>query len=141
MDRREMLAGAGLLAVAGAALAAQDHSHHHHGGGKYAALATSSADCLRVGQTCLAHCHVLLGQGDKEMGACAASVTQMLAACDALMKLSAADSRFTPKMAAVALAICEDCEKECRKHEKKHKECKDCAEACVACARECKKAV
>ena len=65
----------------------------------------------------------------------------MLAACDALMKLSASDSRFTPKMAAVALAICEDCEKECRKHEKKHKECKDCAEACVACARECKKAV
>jgi Cys-rich four helix bundle protein (predicted Tat secretion target) len=138
-----MLAGAGWLAmagVAGSALAAEDHSHQQHGGGKFQSLANASADCMHVGQTCLAHCHVLLGQGDKELGACAASVTQMLATCEALMKLAAGDSKYTPKIAALALVVCEDSEKECRKHEKKHPQCKDCAEACAACAKECKKA-
>ena len=107
--------------------------------GKYATLAGTAADCTRVGQVCITHCLELLGQGDKSVGACAASVNQLLATCDALMKLSASDSKYVPKMAALALTVCEDCEKECRVHESKHKECKDCAEACAACAKECKK--
>ena len=147
MDRREMLqSGMALtLAAAGTAMAQTgksdaSHDHHAHGaGGKYAALVNATSDCGHIGQLCLAHCLVLLGQGDKVMAACATSVMQLLATCDALLKLSTQNSKYVPKMAALALAVCEDCEKECRKHETKHKECKDCADACAACAKECKK--
>jgi Cys-rich four helix bundle protein (predicted Tat secretion target) len=150
MDRREMMqsglaltlaaASASAMAQAGKADAGHDHHHHDHGGaGKYGALVHAAAECGHIGQVCLAHCLVLLGQGDKVMAACATSVSELLATCDALLKLSTQNSKYVPKMAALALAVCEDCEKECRKHESKHKECKDCADACAACAGECKK--
>ncbi len=142
MDRRELMkSGLALsLAAAGTAMAQSTaHDHHAHGGSKYAALVNASADCLHIGQVCLAHCFVVLGEGEKDMAACGASVSQMLAACDALMKLAASNSKYVPKMAALVLTMCEDCEKECRKHENKHQECRDCADACVACAKECKK--
>jgi Cys-rich four helix bundle protein (predicted Tat secretion target) len=148
MDRRELMkTGLALsLAAAGTAMAqadkskgAEHHEHHDHGGGKYAALMNASSDCGHIGQVCIAHCFVVLGQGEKEMAACAASVSELLAACDALMKLAAHNSKYVPKMAALVQTVCMDCEKECRKHEKKHQQCKDCADACAACAKECKK--
>ena len=91
MDRREMLAAAGTLAVAAmsaSALAADDHDHHHHTGHPYQGLIESSAHCLMAGQACQQHCIELLGQGDKEMAACAASVSEMLATCQALQALA-----------------------------------------------------
>ncbi len=145
MERRDLmktLAAAAAGAVSVQALAA-DHAHHQHDHGntpkKYAAVVASSAECLQTGQACLAHCLVLLADGDKPMAACAQSVNELLAACDALMKLAAQESRFTPAMAKVAAEVCAACEKECRKHEKKHAECKACADACAACLKECKK--
>jgi len=155
MDRREMMqsgialtlaaASTAAMAQAGKSDAGQEH-HHHMASSKYAVLITATSDCGHIGQTCAAHCLIILGQtaalqgkGDKEMAACAASVAQMLATCQALLSLSTQNSKYVPKMAALALAACEDCEKECRKHASVHKECKDCAEACVACAKECKK--
>lgn len=150
MDRRELMkSGLALsLAAAGTAMAQADkpkgehdhHEHHAHGGGKYAALVNTSADCGHIGEVCLAHCLVLLREGEKELAACAASVNQLLAACDALMKLAAGNSKYVPKMAALTETVCLDCEKECRRHEQKHQECKDCADACAACAKECSKA-
>lgn len=155
MDRRELLqsgvaltlAAAGTAAMAQAGKSGTGHDHHHHGAAsKYADLITAASDCGHIGQVCAAHCLIILGQtaelqskGDKEMAACAASVAQMLATCQALLSLSAQNSKYVPKMAALTQAACEDCEKECRKHASVHKECKDCAEACVACAKECKK--
>ena len=145
MDRRELItSGLALsLAAAGTALAQADkakgeHAHHGHGGGKYAALMNASSDCGHIGEVCIAHCFVVLGQGEKELAACAASVSELLAACDALMKLAAHNSKYVPKMAALVQTVCMDCEKECRKHEK-HQQCKDCGDACAACAKECKK--
>ena len=149
MDRREMMqSGLALtLAAAGPAMAQADksggahdhHDHSAHSSGKYTALTNSAADCGHIGQVCLAHCFIVLAQGEKEMAACAAAVNQLLATCHALVQLAASDSKYVPKMAALALTVCLDCEKECRKHEKKHQQCKDCAEACAACAKECKK--
>jgi Cys-rich four helix bundle protein (predicted Tat secretion target) len=146
MDRRELMTSglAFTLAAASTAMAQADkpkadHAHHDHsGGGKYTALMNSSSDCGHIGQVCLAHCFVVLGQGEKELAACAASVTELLAACDALMKLSAHNSKYVPRMAALVQTVCMDCEKECRKHDK-HQQCKDCGDACAACAKECKK--
>ncbi len=133
------MAQAAKPAPAGKSNAANEHAGHSHGGGKYAALVSASSDCGRIAQICLSHTLGLLGQGDKVMAACAVSVTELLATCDALMKLAASNSKYTPKMAALTLTVCQDCEKECRKHEKTHQECKDCADACAACATECKK--
>jgi hypothetical protein len=93
---------------------------------------------LTVGEACLAHCLILLGEGDKEMAECAKSVNQMLAICGSLHKLASQNSAYTARFAKLAADVCSDCEKACRKHEKKHAECKACAEACAACLKECK---
>ncbi|MBI4985414.1 MAG: Csp1 family four helix bundle copper storage protein [Rhodocyclales bacterium] len=141
MDRREMLAAAGSLAVAAvsASALAAEHDHHHHTGHPHQGLIESAAHCLMAGQACQAHCLELLGQGDKEMAACAASVNELLATCHALQQLASQKSKHLGKMAKVALDVCKQCEEQCRKHEKKHQTCRDCAEACAACAKECQK--
>lgn len=145
MERREILktVGAAMAAViANSALAADhDHSHHNHGAmaNPFSSLIASSGDCLKTGEACLAHCLVLLGQGDKEMAACAQSVNGLLAVCGTLGKLAGQNSKHTAAMAKLAADVCAECEKECRKHEKKHAECKACADSCAACLKECKK--
>jgi len=144
MERREALAGIGALAAMTLAATAQaaDHQHDHHHDHAQAnprlPLVRTAADCIRTGEACLDHCFTLLGKGDTEMAACARSVNELLAVCAALQRLATANSRFLASYARVAGEICENCEKECRKHEKKHVQCKDCAEACAACLKECR---
>lgn len=146
MERREILKGAGLMTLAalgGQALAAEhDHSHHDHAAhaaaGLHQAVLKAAGDCIQTGQACLAHCLILLGNGDKAMAGCAKSVSQMLALCSALQSLSNQQSRLTPALAKVALDACTECEKECRKHADKHAECKACADSCVDCIKACK---
>jgi len=145
MQRREMLkAVAGTVAVAMTAsvmAASETHEHHHEHSASadndFAGLIDTSTDCLKTGEACLAHCITLLGQGDKEMAGCAQSVSELLATCDALMKLASQKSRFTPAMAKVTADVCASCEKQCRKYEKQHDECKACADACAACLKAC----
>jgi Cys-rich four helix bundle protein (predicted Tat secretion target) len=141
MDRREMLGGMGVLAMAAVAgqASAAEHDHHHHHGAKNQTLINGASDCIKTGEACINHCLDLLAQGDKEMAACAKSVNELLAVCAALQRLATVDSKFLPKYAKVSAEVCEACEKECRKHEKKHKECKACADSCAACLKECKK--
>ena len=143
MNRRELLQSAAALTIAAASTsvsAAEDHmNHHNHGGGsKYQALQNAAADCVVKGEACIAHCLVLLGQGDKSMADCAKAVNQMLALCGALRNLSAQQSSYTASLAKVALSACTDCEKECRKHEYEHAECQVCAESCAECIVQCK---
>ncbi len=147
MNRRELLLGgialAGAAAVKGAHAAEHNHSMMDHGSmhanRPYAALAAASADCLQTGQTCLSHCLVLLGEGDKKMAECARSVSEILAICGALQQLANQNSKQTARFARVAMDACKQCEDECRKHADKHEECKACGESCAACYRECKK--
>lgn len=147
MNRRELLLGG--MALAGAAMVgnsqAAEHDHnammhaHHHGVPANASLAASASDCIQKGEVCLSHCLVLLGDGEKEMAACAQSVNQMLALCGALQQLANQNSKQLPKLAAIAMDACNQCEEVCKKHAEKHEECKVCGESCAACARECKK--
>jgi Cys-rich four helix bundle protein (predicted Tat secretion target) len=141
MNRRDSLIGAGaaLFAAAQTSALAQEatHDHSHMHGAVAQGLLAASADCVVKGQACIAHCLVLLGEGDKDMAACAKTVNQVLAMCSALQALTAQQSKMVPAMAKLTMEACEICEKECRKHEK-HAECKACAESCVACAKECK---
>jgi Cys-rich four helix bundle protein (predicted Tat secretion target) len=131
-----------LAALASNALS-QDalHVHHHHMGGTNQSLVATTTDCLVKGQICVDHCLDLLGQGEKDMAACAKSVSQMLALCGALQSLAIQQSSYVPALSKIVFDVCQACEKECRKHEKKHSQCKDCADACAACAKDCKAAV
>ncbi|MFM7119813.1 MAG: four-helix bundle copper-binding protein [Gammaproteobacteria bacterium] len=143
MERREVLktavAVAGALSASAFAAGQDDHHHHHDHGGAPAhdALITATADCLRTGEACLAHCLQLLADGDKEMAACAQSVNELLAACTALMKLAGQNSRYVPAFAKVVGEVCANCETVCRKHADQHAECKVCADSCAACSKAC----
>lgn len=143
MNRRELLLGAAAaaaVATTGRAFAAGNdmHEHHHAAPTRNAGLIEAASDCVLKAQICLQHCIDLLGQGDKSMAACAKSASQVEAVCAALRKLAAAEAKNLPQMAKVAMAVCKECEEECKKTEK-HPECKACMEACAACYRECKK--
>jgi Cys-rich four helix bundle protein (predicted Tat secretion target) len=147
MNRRELLLGAAAMAVAataGTAFAAEhNHDHmmsmeHDHKSGRNDKLIAAAADCVLKANLCLQHCIVLMGQGDKDMAACAQSSSQAAAICTALQQLAFSDSKSLPQLAKVAMDVCKACEEECKKTEK-HPECKACKEACIACYDECKK--
>jgi len=79
--------------------------------------------------------------GDTTMAECARAVQEMLVTCRAFAQLAANDSVVLPPMAKACIAVCEECEKQCRPHEEHQPECKDCADACVALVREARKLV
>lgn len=141
-ERRNLLLNAGALglgAVAAAAMgpfagiAAAEES-------KQKTLVDAIHGCLKAGEACIDHCLDSFKAGDTAMAHCAASVTEMLAFCAAHGRLASLHSKHLKEMSALAIKVCGDCEKECRKHEK-HPPCKACADACAACIKECKKIV
>jgi len=108
MNRREaLLSGAALAAATFVGYAkAAEMEHHHHAAMVNAGLVAAAADCIQKGQVCLSHCLQLLGQGDKEMAACAKSVNQMLALCGALQSLANQESAYLPQLAKIAMDAC-----------------------------------
>jgi len=155
MNRRELLLGAAAMAataVSGSAFAAeQDHDHmkmdhdhmsmgmmHDHHSSRNEKLIAAASDCVLKANICVQHCIVAMGQGDKDLAACANSSSQVSALCTALQQLASAESKSLPQLAKVAMDVCKACEEECKKTER-HPECKACKEACVACYDECKK--
>ena len=136
MNRRDVLSGVGFLAAA-AATVEQGRSQSSAGVPNKALVATAS-DCLSKGELCLSHCHEMLATGDKTMGACAKTASEMVAVCGAMLSLAAQGAPSVAKFATVCLDVCRRCEAECRKHEQ-HPPCADCAKSCAACAAECKK--
>ena len=152
MNRREVLelvTAVGVTSLSAAALAADTApAHdmqgmagmHHHAAmtGKYAALVAAASKCVTTGDTCLSHCLTLLGQGEKDLAACARTVRDTIAACTALGELAAASSPRLAALARVVGDVCRDCKAECDKHGK-HQVCRDCGAACEACAKECDK--
>ena len=151
MNRREFFTAAGaagLAVVATSAFAEESHEHMDHMSMNHMhmdmappnqPLVDSAVACNRAGLACINHCLDTFAAGDTSMAGCARSVDQMMSVCAALAKLASTNSTHLPGMAKVALAMCVDCEKECRKHADHHAVCKACADACGACADECKK--
>jgi Cys-rich four helix bundle protein (predicted Tat secretion target) len=134
MNRREVLVGAGALALAAVAKAAPkdkpaDTMHHHDTAAQ--PLVDAAADCLKKGEVCQQHCFTLLGAGDTTMAPCAMAVRDMLASVRSLFILASAGSKHTKAVAKACAEICKDCEAECKKHADKHQPCKDCMDACV----------
>jgi Cys-rich four helix bundle protein (predicted Tat secretion target) len=153
LSRRELLetaGGIGVAITATSALAAEGHDHmeHNHMDHDHAAMMTppphqalldTASSCIKTGLACINHCFETFATGDTAMVSCARSVDQMLSVCGTLAKLASVNSSHLPEMAKLALVICQECEKECRKHADHHAVCKACADACSACADECKK--
>ena len=133
ISRRELLIGMGAAAAAAyagsAASAMPGHDHSKHTARK-PDLLNAVNQCTDKGERCIAHCLVSFQEGDMELADCAAKVHEMQAICGGYSYLLAANSDYSKAYAAVCKQVCEDCEKECRKHDK-HRECKVCADACA----------
>jgi len=141
MNRRDVLGaaiGGASLVMAVDKVFAEEHQHEH-GASAHASLSEAARHCVSSGDACMSHCLQLFARGDTTTAACAKSVYQMSAICEALARLASTNSERLAEFAKIAHAVCLDCEKECRKHENEHAICKTCAESCAACAEECKK--
>ncbi|MEZ4291163.1 MAG: Csp1 family four helix bundle copper storage protein [Myxococcota bacterium] len=95
-------------------------------------------ECIADGETCLAHCFQQFATGDASLAACAASVEEMLQACETLAKFATMDSRHLAAVVRFCAAVCEDCERECRRHAQEHDSCAACAESCARCIEACR---
>lgn len=154
LNRRDFIGNATVLATAsaaalmtGVAFAAdsnKDHAHHpgHSGmtpalGPKEATLLHASSDCYTKAELCQQHCLDMMATGDTTLAACAQSVREILIYCDALTKATARRSVHVKELARIAAQACDDCEKECHKHEDMAV-CKSCGDACVECSKACK---
>ena len=111
MNRRELLTGvagaAALMTAADRVFAADDHNHMEHmnmdmGHTPYGKLIETTTDCIRTGEICITHCFGLFAAGDTSVAACAKSVYQMDAVCQALMRLAAAGSQHVAELAKLA---------------------------------------
>jgi Cys-rich four helix bundle protein (predicted Tat secretion target) len=144
MKRRNIFgaACAAILMMTAGFGAAQTASHNHDysaAKGPNQSLVDAASICTKAGLACTSHCLESLAAGDLTLAACARSVDEMSRVCGTLAKLGSTGSVHLAAMAKVALADCQDCEKECRKHAERHATCKACADACASCAEECKK--
>src|SRR5689334_16706028 len=105
MNRRELLVGAGAVALAAAAHAAPGTNKPAEGGN---ALADAAWDCQKKAEACLTHCLSMFAAGDTSMAACAAAVRETLATSGALATLAAAGSKHVKALAKVCVDVCKD---------------------------------
>jgi len=143
-SRRNLLLGATAVTAAlasGASFASSEHEHHHHGANSNTDLIDAALDCVKKGEACNDHCIELVKSGDTSIAECLDTVSVMLPMCSTLSKLASAQSKHLAEFAKVCIAVCEDCEKECKKHEDKHAECKACMKSCGDCIKQCKKII
>lgn len=133
ISRREILLGLGAaatVAYAGTAVSAMPGHDHSKHSAQLPDVLSAANNCMDKGRRCIAHCLVSFVEGDVKLAVCASKVHEMQAICSAFSYLLTANSDYTKAYASVCAKVCQDCEKECRKHEE-HIECKDCAEACA----------
>lgn len=132
IQRRDVLAGAGALLVAGVAHKnAQAAEHAHHAPSKTTVLLDNVIACGATGELCIDHCFELLKGGDTSIAGCAESVHEMLAVNAALQTLSSMNSPRLREVARAAVPVYENCREQCAKHAPKHDICKKCAASCV----------
>jgi Cys-rich four helix bundle protein (predicted Tat secretion target) len=147
MNRKEFLKNTALSVatvstVSG--LMAQSHDHEMKPGSassksKYSKAMMSAVHCQLAAENCLAHCINEMGKGDKSLVKCANSTREVIAACEAFVKMASFESSFTGKMADLCEDVCKACAAECKKHAEHHPECKECMDSCLSCAKEMSK--
>ncbi len=107
--------------------------------GKNQDLLDAALLCVNRGEACIDHCVKHLGAGDTSMKDCMDSVSTMLPICTAVARFAAFDAPRLKEVVKLCVDVCNDCEKECRKHEQHYAQCKNCADSCAAFIREGKK--
>lgn len=143
MHRRSVLRASLLLgaAAATAARAQTDHSHHDHGAMAPAAPKGTAApagfisayqECVAAANACIAHCQVLLAQGDKSLGACLRTALDSELTCSATLRAATLQSPYLGALAKTSVAAMQACIEACKPHVAHHAECKRCHDACVA---------
>lgn len=149
MDRRSMVKNvmAGGIAVAGASFAKGALGSEFADGGASAPTALervrlATAACLRTGESCVAHCGLELGRGNTSMAHCNQRVHDMLATCQAMLRLASYNSDLAVALATVCAEACRRCRAACNEHKDHfahgmHLECKACMEACIECEAAC----
>src|SRR5436305_3901453 len=96
MNRREMLAGVGILST----LFMSEISFGDKKNSETSALskeklkkATDAAfDCIKKGEACLSHCIDMIRAGDTSMKNCYGTLQNMMASCTALSKIGSYDT-------------------------------------------------
>jgi Cys-rich four helix bundle protein (predicted Tat secretion target) len=140
VTRRHVLTAMGALAAVGgfplaaAAEAVKGHVHGADAGKTGDSFSAAAADCVTVGNACLAHIFQTFKSGDTSLAQCGMLVENTIAVCEAAVKLTLNDSPHAKAMANVCMKECEDCAEECRKHAKQHAICADMAKSCEATA-------
>jgi Cys-rich four helix bundle protein (predicted Tat secretion target) len=119
---------------------AEDHAKHA-AHGQHHDLVNLALHCVAWGQQCQKHIMSLFASGDTSLAQCSVRVQDMVAVCNALASLAAAESDYLKPLAKVCIEVCESCEKECRKHESQHAICKETADSCMQVVTACKKLV
>ncbi|RUO97756.1 four-helix bundle copper-binding protein [Hyphomicrobium sp.] len=127
----------------GAHMDHMDHMAMDHGSGlsPNQTVIDVALNCVKRGDVCFNHCITLLSKGDTSIKDCIRTVSAMLPTCSTLAQLASLEAARLKEFAKVCIAICEDCEKECKRHADHHAACKNCMESCVDCIKECKKLV
>ena len=142
VSRRDLLLGLGAaattMAYTGSAIAAMPgHDHSKHSAQQPKVLDATN-DCVDKGTRCISHCLVAWTESDLELADCAKKVNEMNAICDTFSKLLSANSSHVKAYASICKSVCNECARECRKHDK-HIECRQCAEACESLVKAIKK--
>jgi Cys-rich four helix bundle protein (predicted Tat secretion target) len=157
MNRRQLIERAApalvaavpaLWATASAAAAKVEpsgHAHHHPASSAKAAamhegclprrhtgLVAPFQACTAATSVCIAHCQVLLAQGDKGMAACLRTALDCDVTCSAVLKAATLNSDYTAALAKTALLAMEACVQACKPHIAHHAECRECHDACLS---------
>ena len=142
MNRRDMIKNSvnamGVAALASASALLETSAFA--AGSSADKIAETASKCIAVGLKCLDHCHKELAQGTKMMAECATTVSDTIAACEALQKLATSGSPHLKAMAKVCADICKDCMTKCEPHTSHMAICKECMDACKACMDACAQA-
>ena len=144
LTRRTLLlsTAGGLLGASTPALAqAEEHEAKHAAHSAHHDLVEAALNCVSWGQQCQKHIMSLFASGDTSLAQCSVRIQDMIAVCNAVASLAAAESDYLKPLAKVCIDVCDSCEKECRKHEQKHAICKETADACARVVSACKKLV
>lgn len=142
-QRRAILAATVGAAIASstACAANKNHANHHahHSDNKDNGITQAALDCVEKSERCLEHCTRLVAAGDTSIAECMRKVSETIAMCQALVKLSIYDSKHLEALAKTCIDVCRDCEIACSEHANKHAECKACATSCEECIDACKR--
>ena len=136
VTRRHVLTAMGALAAIGSipvVARAEEPKRHVHGaapGKPGETFSAAAAECVTIGNVCLAHIFRTFRSGDTSLAQCGILVENTIAVCEAAVKLTLNDSPHAKAMAGVCMKECEDCAEECRKHIKEHAICEDMAKSC-----------